>query len=69
MMFTVTADVPSDFNLFAMTRDLRAYLHSHHGVPEEAVEHVFFWRNRIDFALKNGYSNEAWYLNLTGQKS
>lgn len=64
MMYSVRANVPPEFNLFATTRDLRAYLRAYHGVPEEAVEQVFFWRNRIDFSLRNGYGHEAWYLNL-----
>lgn len=69
MMYSVQTDVPADFNLFAMTRDLRAYLHSHHGIPEDAVQSVFFWKNRIDFSLKNSFSEEAWYLNLLEQNS
>jgi len=66
MMYSVQADVPSDFNLFATTRDLRAYLHAHYGIPEEAVEQVFFWRNRIDFSLKCGCADAQRYPNLTG---
>jgi len=67
MIYSVTADVPPEFNLFAMTHNLRAYLHTRHGIPEEAVEHIFFWRNRIDFSLKNGYGSEDWYLEFVGQ--
>jgi len=68
MMYSVTADVPSDFNLFAMTRDLRAYLRSHYGIPEEAVQSVFLWKNRIDFSLKQGASDEAWFRGLSAER-
>ena len=69
MMYSVQADVPSGFSLFAMTRDLRAYLHRYHGIPEEAVQSVFLWRNRIDFTLKRGFFDGEWFLNLAGQGS
>jgi hypothetical protein len=65
-MYSVTADVPSDFNLFASTRDLRAYLNAHHGIPEDAVAQVFFWKNRIDFSLKHDFSDAEWFRKLDG---
>ncbi len=67
MSFSVPVHVEPQFNLFAMTHDLRHYLTHHFSIPEHTIEHVFLWGERIDFSLRDlslCECVEPWYQNL-----
>ncbi|MBN2896815.1 MAG: hypothetical protein JXK05_13085 [Campylobacterales bacterium] len=67
MSFSLPVVAEPDFNLFAMTHDLRYYLQEHYAIPVSKIEHVFLWGERIDFSLREVSLCESvapWYQQL-----
>ncbi len=69
MIYSLHVNVEPEFNLFAMTRDLRNYLNEHFDIPQDLIQHIFLTGSRIDFSLKHEseerYKYTPWFENLT----